>query len=59
MEFSEQVAIAAIKAASDITVAKINAKGARFDGYTGTMNWFKQSLTEVIEGIGKEMKVKP
>lgn len=59
MEFSEQVAIAAIKAASDITVAKINAKGARFDSYTGPMNWFKQSLTEVIEGIGKEMKVKP
>lgn len=59
MEFSEQVAIAAIKAASDITVAKINAKGARFDGYTGPMNWFGKSLAEVIEGIGKEMRMKP
>lgn len=59
MEFSEQVAIAAIKAASDITVAKINAKGQRFDGYTKPMNWFKQSLGEVIEAMEKEMKVKP
>lgn len=59
MEFSEQVAIAAIKAASDITVEKINANGARFDSYTGPMNWFNRSLTEVIEGIGKEIKVKP
>ncbi|MHD0451044.1 hypothetical protein ACY2EW_06100 [Serratia nevei] len=57
MEFSEQVAIAVIKAASDITVAKINAKGGRFDGYTRPMNWFKQSLAEVIDAMKKEMKV--
>jgi hypothetical protein len=59
MEFSEQVAIAAIKAASDITVAKINAKGHKFDGYAGPVNWFKKSLAEVIEAMEKEMKVKP
>ncbi|CUW11397.1 Uncharacterised protein [Serratia grimesii] len=59
MELSEQIAIAAIKAASDITVAKINAKGNKFDGYTRPMNWFKQSLAEVVEAMEKEMKVKP
>ncbi|HEP0988259.1 TPA: hypothetical protein QIX85_000298 [Serratia marcescens] len=59
MEFSEEVAIAAIKAAGDITVAKINAKGQRFDGYTRPMNWFRQSLADVIEAMEKEMKVKP
>ncbi|ASM06713.1 MULTISPECIES: hypothetical protein [Serratia] len=59
MEFSEQVAIAAIKAAGDITVAKINAKGQRFDGYAKPMNWFKQSLGEVIEAMEKEMRMKP
>ncbi|NYA42944.1 hypothetical protein HZI31_06440 [Serratia fonticola] len=57
MALSEQVAIAAIKAASDITVAKINAKGTKFDGYTKPMNWFKQSLAEVIEAMEKEMRV--
>jgi hypothetical protein len=30
----EAVAVAMINAARDITVAKISAKGARFDGYT-------------------------
>ncbi|CAI1024922.1 MULTISPECIES: hypothetical protein [Serratia] len=59
MEFSDQVAIAAIKAASDITVAKINAKGHKFDGYVVLVNWFKKSLAEVIEAMEKEMKVKP
>ncbi|MGQ6606591.1 hypothetical protein ACUNDX_01960 [Serratia sp. IR-2025] len=57
MEFSEQVAIAVIKAARDITVAKINAKGAGFDGYLRPRNWFKESLAEVIEAMKKEMKV--
>lgn len=59
MEFSEQVAIAAIKAASDITVAKINAKGHKFDGYVVPVNWFKKSLAEVIEAMEKEMRMKP
>jgi hypothetical protein len=58
MELSEQIAIAAIKAASDMAVAKINAKGNKFDGYTRPMNWFKQSLVEVIDAMEKEMKVK-
>lgn len=33
----EAVAVAMINAARDITVAKINAKGARFDGYTNNL----------------------
>ncbi|HIE1448087.1 TPA: hypothetical protein ACXJF2_003040 [Serratia marcescens] len=58
MELSEQIAIAAIKAASDMAVAKINAKGNKFDAYTRHVNWFKQSLVEVIDAMEKEMKVK-
>lgn len=49
MEFSEQVAIAAIKAASDITVAKINAKGHKFDGYVVPVNWFKNLLPRSLK----------
>ncbi len=51
MDRSEDVKIAMINAARDITVAKINAKGIKFDGYTGPMNWFRQSLREVNEGL--------
>lgn len=51
MDRSEDVKIAMINAARDITVAKINAKGSKFDGYTGPMNWFRQSLREVNEGL--------
>lgn len=47
----EAVAVAMINAARDITVAKINAKGARFDGYTGNFNWFNQSMKEVREAV--------
>ncbi|MGR7403778.1 hypothetical protein ACU61D_11195 [Klebsiella aerogenes] len=50
-EITDAVAIAMINAARDITVAKINAKGARFDGYTGNFNWFNQSLKEVSNAV--------
>lgn len=59
----EAVAVAMINAARDITVAKINAKGARFDGYTNNFNWFNQSMkevrnavNEVIPSVEKEVK---
>lgn len=59
----EAVAVAMINAARDITVAKINAKGVRFDGYTNNFNWFNQSMkevrnavNEVITSVEKEMK---
>jgi hypothetical protein len=58
MEVSEKVVIAMLEAASAITVAKINAKGHKFDGYTRPMNWFKQSLAEVIGAMEAGMKVK-
>ncbi|HHT0139101.1 hypothetical protein [Klebsiella michiganensis] len=47
----EAVAVAMINAARDITVAKINAKGAKFDGYTGGFNWFSQSMSEVRRAV--------
>ncbi|HBT9170796.1 TPA: hypothetical protein MCM55_002645 [Klebsiella pneumoniae] len=50
-QIPEAVAVAMINAARDITVAKINAKGARFDGYTGNFNWFNQSMKEVRNAI--------
>ncbi len=59
----EAVAVAMINAARDITVAKINAKGVRFDGYTNNFNWFNQSMkevrnavNEVIPSVEKEVK---
>ncbi|WP_335889525.1 hypothetical protein [Klebsiella quasipneumoniae] len=59
----EAIAVAMINAARDITVAKINAKGARFDGYTNNFNWFNQSMkevrnavNEVIPSVEKEVK---
>ncbi|WP_323109519.1 MULTISPECIES: hypothetical protein [Klebsiella/Raoultella group] len=45
------VAVAMINAARDITVAKINAKGAKFDGYTTSVNWFDRSMKEVREAV--------
>ena len=56
MNVTESVLIAAINAARDITVAKINAKGAKFDGYTKPVNWFDRSLIEVIDGINGQIK---
>ena len=50
-QIPEAVAVAMINAARDITVAKINAKGARFDGYTGNFNWFNQSMKEVRNAV--------
>ena len=47
----EAVAVAMINAARDITVAKINAKGAKFDGYTDNFNWFNQSMKEVRSAV--------
>lgn len=47
----EAVAVAMINAARDITVAKINAKGAKFDGYTTSVNWFDRSMKEVREAV--------
>lgn len=40
-----------INAARDITVAKINAKGAKFDGYVNPVNWFDRSMKEVREAV--------
>lgn len=50
-KISEKLAVAMINAARDITVAKINAKGAKFDGYTGSFNWFNQSMKEVRNAV--------
>ncbi|STT07295.1 Uncharacterised protein [Klebsiella michiganensis] len=47
----KQLAVAMINAARDITVAKINAKGAKFDGYTTSVNWFDRSMKEVREAV--------
>lgn len=47
----ESVVVAMINAARDITVAKINAKGAKFDGYTNSFNWFNQSMKEVRNAV--------
>ena len=59
----EAVAVAMINADRDITVAKINAMGARFVGYTNNFNWFNQSMkevrnavNEVIPSVEKEVK---
>ncbi|HHL3239298.1 TPA: hypothetical protein ACQ45K_003513 [Klebsiella variicola] len=50
-EVTEALAIAMINAARDITVAKINAKGARFDCYSSNFNWFNQSMKEVRNAV--------
>lgn len=50
-QIPEAVAVAMINAARDITVAKINAKGAKFDGYTTSVNWFDRSMKEVREAV--------
>ncbi|ELJ6256760.1 hypothetical protein RS557_002967 [Klebsiella michiganensis] len=50
-QIPEAVAVAMINAARDITVAKINAKGAKFDGYVNPVNWFYRSMKEVREAI--------
>ncbi|MHB5109946.1 hypothetical protein ACYB78_03105 [Klebsiella pneumoniae] len=50
-QIPEAVAVAMINAARDITVAKINAKGARFDGYSSNFNWFNQSMKEVRNAV--------
>lgn len=50
-QIPEAVAVAMINAARDITVAKINAKGSKFDGYTTSVNWFDRSMKEVREAV--------
>ena len=50
---SEKVAIAMIQAASNIAVAKINAKGSKFDNYCSYRNWFKESLNDVTTSMSK------
>lgn len=50
---SEKIAIAMIQAASDIAVAKINAKGGKFDNYCSYRNWFKESLNDVTTSMSK------
>lgn len=50
-QIPEAVAVAMINAARDITVAKINAKGAKFDGYVSPVNWFDRSMKEVREAV--------
>lgn len=56
MNIAEPVLIAAINAARGITVAKINAKGPRFDAYISKMDWFNQSINEVIDSINRQNK---
>lgn len=58
IEQSEPTRIAIINAARDMTVAKIQAKGKGFDGYTRPMNWFSQSLREIMESLSEQEKVK-
>ncbi|RWT48430.1 hypothetical protein DN619_02540 [Klebsiella michiganensis] len=50
-QIPEAVAVAMINAARDITVAKINAKGAKLDGYVNPVNWFDRSMKEVREAV--------
>ncbi|MFV9412236.1 hypothetical protein ABQ473_13125 [Klebsiella oxytoca] len=50
-QIPEAVAVAMINAARDITVAKINAKGEKFDGYVNPVNWFYRSMKEVREAV--------
>ena len=50
-QIPEAVAVAMINADRDITVAKINAKGAKFDGYVSQVNWFDRSMKEVREAV--------
>ncbi|WP_404704955.1 hypothetical protein [Yersinia vastinensis] len=57
-EQSDEIQIAIINAARDITVAKIQAKGANFDQYTRSVNWFKNSLNEIMSGLGEQERVK-
>lgn len=54
-QIPEAVAVAMINAARYITVAKINAKGVRFDGYTNNFNWFNQSMKEVRNAVKEVM----
>lgn len=54
-QIPEAVAVAMINAARDIAVAKINAKGARFDGYSSNFNWFNQSMKEVRNAVKEVM----
>ena len=55
-EQDEAVRVAIITAARDMTVAKIQAKGARFDDYTREVNWFKRSLNEVLLALADAEK---
>lgn len=50
-EQDEAVRVAIITAARDITVAKIQAKGARFNDYIRHKNWFDESLVEVMDAL--------
>ncbi|WP_107334382.1 hypothetical protein [Klebsiella pneumoniae] len=50
-QIPEAVTVAMINADRDITVAKINAKGAKFDGYVSQVNWFDRSMKEVREAV--------
>ncbi|MDU7867541.1 MAG: hypothetical protein E7J78_10420 [Pantoea sp.] len=50
-QISEAVTVAMINAARDITVAKINAKGAKFGGYLSQVNWCARSMIEVREAV--------
>ncbi|HDM8448862.1 TPA: hypothetical protein P0O00_004252 [Yersinia enterocolitica] len=57
-EQSDEIQIAIINAARDITVAKIQEKGAKFDQYTRSVNWFSTSLNEIMSGLREQEKVK-
>ena len=50
-EQSDEIQIAIINAARDITVAKIKAKGANFDQYSRSVNWFSNSLNEIMAAL--------
>lgn len=50
-ELPVEVQVALINAAKDITVAKINIRGQKFDAYTRPRNWFAETMTEVYKGF--------
>nr|DAV78046.1 MAG TPA: hypothetical protein [Caudoviricetes sp.] len=58
MKQTDEITIAMINAARDITIAKINAKGFKFDSYVNHVNWFERSLRDVKEGVEKHLALK-
>ncbi|CND06689.1 Uncharacterised protein [Yersinia frederiksenii] len=53
-EQSDEIQITIINAARDITVAKIQVKGAKFDQYTQPFNWFGHSMNEIMRSLREQ-----